>query len=121
MSESRIGTLPWLEWVNSLCLVRVGTEDKRERNARQFDCFRMQEAINRVPLGATVTSSSCGMTSVRIVGRRSWATEEGSPVELMILPLGAMTSAVMCSSLVKKLSQKTCVGMADANKVCPWL
>jgi hypothetical protein len=106
MSGSTIETLPWLELVSSLGLVGVGTEDKKEKNARQSDCFRLLEAIKRTPLGATAASSSRGMTSVEMVGIRPWATHEGSPVEVMILPSGAIKFAVVCLSPVKDCSRR---------------
>ena len=84
MSESRIEMLPWSEWVSSLGFMGLGTKDKREKNARQSDCFRKPESVKRTPIGAAATSSSRGMTSVGMVGRWSLATEEGSPVEVML-------------------------------------
>ncbi len=57
--------------------------------------------MNLTPRGAAAASSSCSITSLQIVGGRSWATEEGSRAEVMMFPREAIKIVVAISSTVK--------------------
>ena len=101
MSESRIETLLWLEWVKSLGLLEIGADERKLKNARRTASFRMLDAMNLTPLGDDAASSIREITSVQMVGRRSWVTMEWSSAELMMLPRGAIGFVGECSSIVK--------------------
>jgi hypothetical protein len=51
MSECRIKTLPWPEWVKSLGLFSDEEKPCRVKNDRHSMSLRMPEATKRTPLG----------------------------------------------------------------------
>jgi len=77
-----------------------GDEANKEKKARHLESFRKPAATNHIPLGASVRAIRGSVTSVWMVGRRSWAIEVGSPIEVMMFPRGAMRFVVPCSSVV---------------------
>ena len=78
-----------------------GDEASKEKKARHSECFLKQVATNRTLLGASAAAKRVCVTSVLMVGRRSWATEVGSPKEVMMFPRGVMRIVVPCSYVVK--------------------
>ena len=63
-----------------------------------------------MPFGVVVNHVSSGIASVSIVGGRFCTTDDGSPAEKMMLPLGALRSVLWSSVAVKE----SCVCLASA-------
>ncbi len=84
-----------------------GAKERMEKKGRLSASFRIPDAMNLTPHGIADASSSCGITSVQIVGGRSFATEEGSPADVMMFPRGAIKFAVASSSTVKDCPKRS--------------
>ena len=105
MSEWRIETLPWPEWVSSFGLVAICATARREKKALYYVSLRRPADTNLTPLAAVVASGSAGVTAVCIVGDKSCETEVGSPAEVMMFPRGAIRLAAEDSPAVKESSK----------------
>ena len=106
MSECKIETLPWPVRVRSLNLVAIVIVKSKNNNTRHLTSFRSPAEMKRAPLGAAAAMLCGGMTSVKIVSWRSWATDEGSPADVMIFPRGAIKFIVLCFSELKDVSNR---------------
>ena len=71
MSEWRIETLPWPEWVSSFGFVAAGAAPRREKKALHSVSLRIPEDTNLTPFGAAAASGSGGVTVNCKVGGKS--------------------------------------------------